>query len=104
MGEIATSSSELLVVFKSDCEVTNKGFQAIVEFDERIVPTTTSIYVPTIEDTTNIQTSTTTYVPTTEQTAVIPTTSTSSYVSTTEGSASTLEAIVYTESNLNVMF
>ena len=102
MGEIATSSSELLVVFKSDCEVTNKGFQAIVEFSERIVPT--SSYVPTIEDTTNIRTSTTTYVPTTEQTAVIPTTSTSSYVSTTEGSASNLEAIVYTESNLNVMF
>ena len=47
LGEIATSSSELLVVFKSDCDVTNKGFQAIVEFNERIVPTTSYTEVST---------------------------------------------------------
>ena len=35
MGEIKTSSSELMVSFKSDCEITNKGFQAVVEFVEK---------------------------------------------------------------------
>ena len=44
LGEIATSSSELLLVFRSDCEVTNKGFQANIEFNERIVSKT--VYVP----------------------------------------------------------
>ena len=32
LGEIETTSSELLVSFKSDCEFTKKGFQASVEF------------------------------------------------------------------------
>ena len=35
MGEIETTSSELIVSFKSDCEVTNKGFQAFVQFVEK---------------------------------------------------------------------
>ena len=32
LGEIETTSSELLISFKSDCEVTNKGFKAFVKF------------------------------------------------------------------------
>ena len=32
LGEFETSSSELLISFKSDCDVTEKGFQAVVEF------------------------------------------------------------------------
>jgi len=82
LGEFATTSSELILVFKSDCEVTGKGFQAIVEFSERVIPTTAS-YVPTTEQTTIIPTSASNYVPTTEQTTIIPT-STSNYVPTTE--------------------
>ena len=35
LGEIETTSSELLISFKSDCDVTNKGFQAVVEFVEK---------------------------------------------------------------------
>ena len=35
LGEIETSTSELMVSFKSDCEVTNKGFQAFVKFVEK---------------------------------------------------------------------
>ena len=31
LGEIETSTSELLVVFKSDCHVTDKGFEIVVE-------------------------------------------------------------------------
>ena len=72
LGEFATTSSELILVFKSDCEVTGKGFQAIVEFSERVVPTTAS-YVPTTEQTTIIPTSTSNYVPTTEPTTEITT-------------------------------
>jgi len=37
LGEIETTSSELLISFKSDCEVTNKGFEAVVEFVEKPV-------------------------------------------------------------------
>ena len=32
LGEFKTSTSELLIFFKSDCDVTNQGFQAVVEF------------------------------------------------------------------------
>ena len=35
LGEIETTSSELLIYFKSDCDVTNKGFEATVEFVEK---------------------------------------------------------------------
>ena len=35
LGEIETSTSELMVSFKSDCEVTNKGFEAFVQFVEK---------------------------------------------------------------------
>ena len=35
LGEIETTSNELLISFKSDCDVTNKGFQAVVEFVEK---------------------------------------------------------------------
>ena len=37
LGEIETSSSELLISFKSDCDVTNKGFQAVVQFVEKSI-------------------------------------------------------------------
>ena len=35
LGEIETSSSELLISFKSDCDITNKGFQAFVEINKK---------------------------------------------------------------------
>ena len=70
LGDIETTSSELLISFKSDCGVTNKGFQAVVEFVEK--PTDKKINTSDIEQ----KTESFTYEPTTanEETMYSPTT------------------------------
>jgi len=70
LGDIETTSSELLISFKSDCGVTNKGFQVVVEFVEK--PTDKKINTSDIEQ----KTESFTYEPTTanEETTYSPTT------------------------------
>jgi len=58
LGEIETTSSELLISFKSDCDVTNKGFEAVVELVEK--PTDKKIYTLDIEQNTENSTHETT--------------------------------------------
>ena len=72
MGEIETTSSELLISFKSDCDVTNKGFQAVVEFVEK--PINKKIQTSDIEQRTENSTNETTT--TSEETNHSPTTAT----------------------------
>ena len=71
LGEIETTSSELLISFKSDCDVTNKGFQAVVEFvekspesNENVETLNTPDYEPDYKEITTAKT-TTTYYPST---------------------------------------
>ena len=94
LGEIETTSSELLISFKSDCEVTNKGFKAFVKFVKKSSEKSLDVKTTSTPEITDYK------EPTTATTRNHPTTKTS-YSTTATTLAPKYD---YTEKNLDSRF